>query len=223
MSNQTLVLTDPLYQYWLKHAVKESEILRELREETQKMPTAVMQISPEQGQFMQFLVKLLNVRDALEIGTFTGYSALCVASALPENGKLVCCDQSEDWTNIAKRYWQKAGLADKIELRLGAAIKTLDQLLNENKQFDFIFIDADKINYLNYFDRAIQMLRPTGLMLIDNVFFGGGVAMDDSQISRERLPATRAMRAINERLANEPGIELCMLPIGDGLTLLRKK
>lgn len=222
MSNQTLSLTESLYQYWLKHGVKESDVLRELREDTQKLNTAAMQIAPEQGQFMHFLVKLLKVRDALEVGTFTGYSSISIATALPESGRLICCDQNVEWTDIAKKYWRKAGIADKVELRLGPAVASLDHLIAEKKQFDFIFVDADKNNYINYYERAMQLLRPDGLILIDNVFFGGGVAAEDNQITRERLPATRSVRAFNARLANESGIEICMLPIGDGVTMIRR-
>ncbi len=148
MSTKTLQMTDTLYQYWLKHGVKESPVMQALREETQKMEWAVMQISPEQGQFMYFLVKLLNVKSALEIGTFTGYSALAVANALPEEGKLIACDINKEWTDVAKKYWQKAGVDHKIDLRLAPALQTLDQLTAEKMAFDFIFIDADKINYI---------------------------------------------------------------------------
>ena len=217
MSTKTLNITDSLYDYWLKHGVKESDVMAALRAETQMMPTAIMQISPEQGQFMHFLTKLLGAKDALEIGTFTGYSALAVASALPDNGLLVACDQSEEWTAIAQKYWAQAGLADKIQLRLAPALDTLTQLIKEKAQFDLIFIDADKITYNEYYERSMLLLRPRGLLLLDNMFFGGDVADPHNN-----LPATRAIRALNTRLANDPGVDYCLLSIGDGLGLVRK-
>ena len=218
MSSKTLSMTDSLYHYWLQHGVQESAVMQALRIETQKLPTAMMQISPEQGQFMQFLTRLLSVTRALEIGTFTGYSACAIASGLPEHGRLITCDQSSEWTDIAQAFWQQAGFADKIELRLAPAQQTLDQLIQAQAQFDLIFIDADKINYLNYYERSLILLAPHGVLLIDNIFFGGAVADPDNQ-----LPATRTIRALNTQLQQASDIDFCILPIGDGLTLVRKK
>jgi len=217
MSNKTLSMTDSLYQYWLTHGVKESPIMEALRTETQKLPTAMMQISPEQGQFLTFLTQLLSVQYALELGTFTGYSACAIANGLTESGRLITCDQNLEWTNIAKQFWQQAGLNNKIELRLAPAAQTLEQLIQEKAQFDLIFIDADKINYLHYYEQALILLAPHGVMLIDNIFFGGAVAD-----STNNLPATRAIRALNKKITEQTDIQFCIVPIGDGLTLLRK-
>ena len=218
MSTQTLSMTQPLYNYWLAHGVHETEVMRALRKETQKLEVSMMQISPEQGQFMHFLVKLINAKKILEIGTFTGYSALAMASALPQDGLLITLDQHPDWTKTAKTFWKEAGVDHKIELRLAPALQRLDQLISDaNHLFDLIFIDADKINYMPYYDHSMKLLKAGGLMLIDNVFFGGGVADPDNN-----LPAVRAIRALNARLATEAGVEVCMLPIGDGLTLVQK-
>ena len=218
MSNKTLSMTEGLYQYWLAHGVKEPAVMQALRLETQKLPTAMMQISPEQGQFLTFLTQLLSVTHALELGTFTGYSACAIASGLPENGRLITCDQNKEWTDIAKPFWQQAGLEHKIELRLAPALQTLDQLIHEQAQFDLIFIDADKINYLHYYEKSLTLLAPRSVMLIDNIFFGGAVADPENN-----LPATRAIRALNKKITGQADIQFCIVPIGDGLTLLRKK
>lgn len=218
MSNKTLSMTESLYQYWIAQGVKESAVMQALRRETQKLPTAMMQISPEQGQFLTFLTQLLSVTHALELGTFTGYSACAIASGLTEQGRLITCDQNLEWTNIAKQFWQQAGLINKIELRLAPAAQTLDQLIQEQAQFDLIFIDADKINYLHYYEQALTLLAPHGVMLIDNIFFGGAVADPENN-----LPATRAIRALNSKIKAQTDIQFCILPIGDELTLLRKK
>ena len=179
-----------------------------------------MQIAPEQGQFMSMLVRLLGARRAIEIGVFTGYSSLCIAAALPADGELIACDVNEDWTAMAQRYWREAGLAHKISLRLAPALETLDALLRagEEGNFDFVFIDADKVNYPHYYERALALLKPGGLIAVDNVLWGGSVAdpgADDDN--------TRAIRAFNRGLHQDPRVELSLVPIGDGLSLARKK
>ena len=220
MSNRTIVLSDALYEYMLSVSLREPEVLNRLREETAKMPQHKMQISPEQGQFMALLVELTGARKCLEIGTFTGYSALSVALALPEDGRLIACDISDEFTSLAKAYWQEAGVAGKIDLRLGPALETLDALIadGESGAFDFAFIDADKVNYLGYFQRALDLIRPGGLILVDNVLWSGAVA-DPARNDDD----TEAIRAFNRALADDPRISLSLVPIGDGLTLARKR
>ena len=220
MSNRTIVLSDALYEYMLSVSLREPDVLNRLREETAKMPQHKMQISPEQGQFMALLVELTGARRCLEIGTFTGYSALSVALALPEDGRLIACDISEEFTSLAKAYWQEAGVAGKIDLRLGPALETLDTLIadGESGAFDFAFIDADKVNYLVYFQRAFDLIRTGGLILVDNVLWSGAVA-DPARNDDD----TEAIRAFNLALADDPRISLSLVPIGDGLTLARKR
>ena len=220
MSSRTIVLNDALYEYLLSVSLREPDVLCRLREETAKMPQHNMQISPEQGQFMALLVELIGARKCLEVGTFTGYSTLSVALALPEDGKIVACDISEEFTSRAKPYWQKAGVAGKIDLRLGPALETLDALIadGESGAFDFAFIDADKVNYQGYFQRALDLIRRGGLILVDNVLWSGAVvdpARDDED--------TEAIRAFNQARAGDPRISLSLVPIGDGLTLARKR
>ena len=178
MSSRTIVLTDALYEYLLAVSLREPDVMRRLRRETQKMPHAGMQISPEQGQFMALLVELMGAKRCLEIGTFTGYSALAVARALPEDGTLVACDISADYTARAKPYWREAGVAERIDLRIGPAIETLDELLADGRagSFDFAFIDADKANYMTYFQRTFDLLRRGGLVCVDNVLWSGASA-----------------------------------------------
>jgi caffeoyl-CoA O-methyltransferase len=220
MSSRTIEMTDQLYDYLLKVSLREPPLLAELRAETAKLPLAVMQISPEQGQFMALLAELIGARRALEVGTFTGYSALCVAAALSADGKLIACDISEEFTSIARRYWAKAGLADRIELRLAPALDTLKSLLAGGGagSFDFAFIDADKTQYDAYYEAILKLLRPGGLVTIDNVLWSGAVAD-----GRKRDADTLALRALNEKLKADKRISLSMLPIGDGLTLARKR
>ena len=178
-----------------------------------------MQISPEQGAFMSFLVELIQAKRTLEIGVFTGYSALVVAMALPEDGIVTACDVSEEWANVGMKYWKKAQVEDKIDLRIAPALKTLDQLLSEGKQgtYDFAFIDADKIEYQGYFDKSLELLRIGGLIAIDNVLWGGSVIDDSIQDS-----STKAIREFNENLSSDPRVSISMVPIGDGLTLACK-
>ena len=219
MSKHTM-LTEQLYQYLCDSIDREPELLRQLREETSALPLARMQIAPDQGQFMALLVKLMGARQVLEIGTFTGYSSLSMALAMPGDARIVCCDMSREWTDIARRYWQQAGVVDKIELHLQPALKTLDALLEQGnaKAFDLAFIDADKENYRVYYERCLQLLRSGGLILIDNVLWGGAV-IDDAVQDVD----TAAIRALNAQLRSDDRIDLAMVPVGDGLTLAVKR
>lgn len=208
-----------LHPYLLSHSLREDALLQALREETGKLEMARMQIAPEQGQFMALLVRLIRARKILEIGTFTGYSSICLARALEPGGQLTCCDNSEEWTQIARRYWHEAGLEDRINLALAPALETLNQLVRESAgSFDLCFIDADKTSYLDYYERALTLLRPGGLILVDNVLWGGRVA--DANTTD---PDTVALRAFNRFLAQDKRIEISMLPIADGLTLALKR
>jgi caffeoyl-CoA O-methyltransferase len=219
MSNRTIQVDDELYQYLLAKSVRESGILRRLREETARLPNSNMQISPEQGRLMALLVQAIGARRCIEVGVFTGYSSLSVALALPEDGRIVACDVSEDFTAIARRYWAEAGVEDKIDLRLAPAIKTLDRMIDsgEERQYDFAFIDADKTHYGNYYERVLKLLRPNGLLAVDNTLWSGRVvdAADDSD-------DTVAIRDFNDNLYGDERIDLSLVPIGDGLTLARK-
>lgn len=219
MSNRSLNLDDTLYEYLLTHSLREHPEQIALREATRSHPRAGMQISPEQGQFMALLVKLIGARRALEIGVFTGYSALSVALALPADGRILACDISEEYTRIGRPYWERAGVAHKIDLRLAPALETLDAELAAGAagRYDFAFIDADKTGYASYVERCLQLLRPGGLIAIDNVLWSGAVA----QPARDE--DTRALQALNERLHGDERIDLSMLPVGDGLTLARKR
>lgn len=220
MTNKSLQLTDDLYRYLLRVSVNESEQQRQLRAETAKLAAAQMQIAPEQGQFMGLLARLINARRVLEIGVFTGYSSLSVALALPDDGRIVACDISEDWADIARRYWQQAGVGHKIELRLAPALDTLEELRRAptREPFDMVFIDADKQNYPRYYELALELVRPGGLILIDNVLWSGRVADPAVQDAN-----TNAIRELNERLGKDDRIWLSVLPIADGLTLAVKK
>jgi predicted O-methyltransferase YrrM len=220
MSNQTLNLDDRLYRYLVDHSVHEPEVLTALRLETALHPMAQMQIAPEQGQFMALLVQLLGVKKALEVGVFTGYSALRVALALPPEGKLVACDVSEEYTAIARRYWEAAGVADKIDLRIAPATETLDQLIaaGETNSFDFAFIDADKSSYPIYYEQVLQLVRPGGLIALDNVLWSGQVA--DPAVQDRR---TNTLRALNDAIYNDDRVVASLVPIADGLTLAMKK
>jgi predicted O-methyltransferase YrrM len=219
MSHLTLNLTPAVYDYLLQHTLREPSILQQLRDETAKLPMAAMQISPEQGQFMALLIQLIQAKKTLDIGTFTGYSALVVALAMHADGKVVACDNSTQFTNIAKRYWEQAGVANKMDLRIAPALETLQALLDngESGSFDFAFIDADKANYLEYYELSLKLLRQGGLIAVDNVLWSGSVA-DKSVNDRD----TKAIRIVNEKIHQDPRVTICMLPIGDGLTLARK-
>lgn len=220
MPARMLKFSDELAEYLRTVGVREPQVLAELRAETLGMPGAGMQISQEQGALMANLVRLTGTRKALEVGTFTGYSSTAVALALPADGTLIACDVSEEWTSIARRYWEKAGVAGKIELNLRPATETLDKLIEagEAGSFDFAFIDADKTNYDAYYERALVLVRSGGLIAIDNVLWGGSV-VDDSRQDED----TKAIRALNTKLREDERIDLSMLPVGDGLTLAVKR
>ncbi|MFO5492578.1 MAG: class I SAM-dependent methyltransferase [Cuspidothrix sp.] len=219
MSKQTIGLEQNLYDYLLSVSLREPITLTQLRQETSQLPMSRMQISPEQGQFMALLVKLMGAKKTLEIGVFTGYSSLVVALALPADGKIVACDVSEEYTSIARRYWQQAGVADKIDLHIAPALETLDSLLaaGEARTFDFAFIDADKGNYENYYERSLELIRPGGLIAIDNVLWSSKVA--DLEIQDNQ---TNKIRAFNRKLHQDSRITLSLVPIADGLTLAIK-
>lgn len=219
MSTRTLTLDDDLYRYLVDVSVRETPVQRRLREETAGLETARMQIAPEQGRFMALLVSLMGARNTLEVGVFTGYSALCVAGALPEHGRIVACDVSEEWTSVARRYWNEAGLGGKIDLRLAPAAETLASLIKsgEKGRYDFAFIDADKENYALYFEQCLELVRPGGLIAVDNTLWSGNV-IDSADQSND----TKSIRAFNEARRNDSRIRLSLVPIGDGLTLAMK-
>lgn len=220
MSNKTIPMTDELHEYMLTVSLREPALLTQLREETAALSERSMQISPEQGQFMQLLVKLLGVQKVIEIGVFTGYSSLAVALALPEEGRIVACDVSAEFTSTARRYWATAGVAHKIALCLAPAVDTLRHLLAQGQagQYDFAFIDADKPNYPHYVELVYQLLRPGGLIAIDNVLWSGRVADPTNQEE-----STLALRELNQQLHQDARFDLSLVPIGDGVTLLRKR
>ena len=220
MSTTTIILDEKLREYLLNVSVKESEILRELREETAQMEYSAMQISPEQGSFMAFLVGLINGKRTLDIGVFTGYSSLVVALALPEDGYVTACDINTEWTDIARKYWKLAQVEDKIDLRIAPALETLDELLTDGYRgtYDFSFIDADKINYQQYYERSLELVRSGGLIAIDNVLWSGRVIDDHSGD-----PNTEAIREFNKKLYQDERVSISMVPIGDGLTLACKQ
>ena len=220
MSSKTLGLSDDLHRYVLRVGVREHPLLARLREETAEHPMAMMQIAPEQGAIFALLVRMLGARRCLEIGTFTGYSSLAIALALPADATLVCCDVSDEYTRVARRYWAEAGVADRVELRLGPAVDTLDALLADGGAgtFDLAFIDADKRSYPAYYERAIELLRPGGVVAVDNVLRYGQVI--DPQ---DQSPDTRAIRELNEQIANDGRVDHVLLAIADGMTLARKR
>ena len=220
MSVATIAMTEALYGYLLETTLREPELLARLRRETAALPSGGMQISPEQGQLMGLLIELMGARRALEVGVFTGYSSTVVALALPADGRLVACDVSEEWTQVARRYWREAGVESKVELQLQPAVQTLDALLaaGEGGSFDFAFIDADKTSYDAYYERCLTLLRPGGLIAVDNTLWSGAVA--DSSDQRE---STRAIRALNVKMAADSRVTTSLLPIGDGLHLARKR
>jgi len=220
LSNRTLSIDDRTYDYLCDVSINEPDLLRQLREETAQLEYSVMQISPEQGQFMSLLIKMMAAKRAIEIGTFTGYSSICVASAMPEEGRLICCDISPQWTSIAEKFWALAGLEEKIELYTQPAEQTLQKLLDDGaeKTFDFIFIDADKQNYISYYEMALRLLRKGGIIAVDNTLWSGAVA-DPENIE----PGTRAIRRFNDMLKEDRRVSSSLLTIGDGLTLILKE
>ncbi len=221
MSNQSIGLSDPLYQYLLANSVREPEILASLRDETAEHPLANMQISPEQGQLMGLLIQLIGAKKCLEVGVFTGYSSLVVALNLPDDGQIIACDVSDEFTSIACRYWQEASVSNKISLHIAPALETLDRLIanGESGTFDFAFIDADKNNYGAYYDRCFQLVRQGGLILVDNVLWYGRVA--DPAMENDRR--TQAIKKINQQIYHDDRVQISLVPIGDGLTIARKK
>jgi caffeoyl-CoA O-methyltransferase len=220
MSTRTLSLDDALYDYLLAVSLREPPVLERLRAETAGMAHALMQISPEQGQFMALLIKLIGARRCLEVGTFTGYSSLAVALALPEDGRILACDIDEDFTAVARRYWHEAGVAEKIDLHLAPALETLQAEIEAGAAgtYDFAFIDADKENYAGYFEACLTLLRRGGLMAVDNVLWSGKPAQPDAD---DEL--TEAIRAFNAQLHVDERVDISLLPLGDGLTLARKR
>jgi predicted O-methyltransferase YrrM len=214
------LLPDAIEHYVGEVIARETPLQRRLRAETAAMPEAGMQIGPDQGALLALLVHLTGARRALEVGTFTGYSALVVASALPGDGKLIACDVSEEWTAIARRYWQEAGVAERIELRLGPAIVTLAELQSQGAggSFDFAFIDADKPSYDAYYEACLALVRPGGLIAIDNVLWSGAI-VDPAA----KDPETEAIRALNLKVRDDPRVEACLLTVGDGIMLARKR
>lgn len=215
MAGRAPLLPEKIARYIHEHSVREPAVLRELRAATASVPHSGMQIGADQGQFMAILVQLMGAKRCLEIGTYTGYSALAVALALPRDGSIVCCDVSEEWTAVGKPFWKKAGVAKKIDLRIGPALETLKALRGP---FDFVFIDADKPNYLNYYECCLKLLRRGGLIAVDNVLWSGEVANPEAKDA-----LTVALREFNERLHKDKRVDLAMLSIGDGVTLALKK
>jgi predicted O-methyltransferase YrrM len=220
MSKRSIQLTDALYDYLLQHSLRETEVMRRLREESPWQGSSGMQISPDQGQFMALLVELIGARRCIEIGTFTGYSALCVAQALPADGELIACDINPETTAIARRFWREAGVAEKIDLRLAPALETLGALVDEGREgsFDFVFIDADKTSYDAYYEAALRLLRPGGLVAVDNVLWHGSVINANANDAD-----TLAIRALNSKIVADQRVSCSLLALGDGLTLARKR
>lgn len=220
MSNKTIGLSDELAAYVVRVGAREPEVLARLRDETAALPQHGMQIAPEEGAFLAMLAELTGARRCIEVGTFTGYSSTAVALALPEDGRLVCCDVSEEWTSMARRYWDDAGVAAKIDLRIAPASDTLDQLLadGEESTYDFAFVDADKSGYDGYYERLLRLVRPGGLIAFDNTLWNGSVLDEDSDDED-----TRAIQALNTKLATDERISLCLLPVADGVTLARRR
>lgn len=220
MAEKLLSLDDRLIHYLRSVSVREPEILQQLRAETAQHPMAVMQVSPEQGQLMALLVQLIGAKKTLEVGVFTGYSSLVVALALPDEGQIVACDVSEDYTAIARRYWQAAGVENKIDLRIAPATETLQKLIDEGQgeTFDFAFIDADKSGYDRYYEQCLKLVRTGGLIAIDNVLWSGRVADPDTADNR-----TKKIRALNQKIYEDDRVDISLVPIADGLTLVRKR
>lgn len=220
MSNRNDNIPEQLYDYILESSLRDQPVLKKLREKTAEIPMSIMQISPDQGQFMAFMAKTIGAKKTLEVGVFTGYSSLIIAQALPDDGKVIACDISEEYTRIAKPFWEEAGVAHKIDLRIGPAIESLDALIADGQSgtFDFAFIDADKETYPQYYERSLQLIRPGGIILLDNAFLGGRVA--DTSNTNE---TTSIMRKLNNDLKNDDRVDVSLLSIGDGLYLACKR
>lgn len=220
MAEKTISMTEPLYQYLLDFSLQEHPVLKELRKYTQSREDFMMQIAPEQGQFMALLAKLIQAKKTLDIGVFTGYSALVIALSLPADGKIIACDIREDHTSIAKDYWAKAGVDDRIDLRIAPASETLQSLMDDSQSntFDFAFIDADKQNYPDYYEKCLNLIRPGGLIMLDNMFRGGLVA-DLENIDQ----AGRVLRNLQQKIQSDQRVDQILTPIADGLLLVRKK
>jgi predicted O-methyltransferase YrrM len=228
LDKSEIKFTKELHDYVLSVSLRESDVLRRLREETDRDPNAIMQVPPEQGQFMAFLIRVLGARKAIEIGTYTGYSALCIALALPIDGVVIACDINDTWANIGKKYWKEAGVSDRINFKLGPALDTIESLLASGHAgtFDFAFIDADKANYIRYYESALSLLRPGGIIAIDNVLLFGSVVdpnvLDADLKSRITDADIAVLRELNEKIVNDTRVDMSLLPIADGLTLVRK-
>jgi predicted O-methyltransferase YrrM len=220
MTDRRLLVTDDIHRYLVEHSVREPDVLARLRAATASLPLAQMQIGPEQGQLLALLAKLVGAKRCIEVGVFTGYSSLAVALALPEDGRILACDVSEEWTAIARRFWREAGVEHKIELKLQPAVRTLEEQLaaGEAGRYDFAFVDADKPAYDRYYELLLKLLRPGGLMALDNTLWSGAVLNPE-----EREPNTVALRALNDKLHRDERIDLSLLPVGDGVTLARKR
>jgi predicted O-methyltransferase YrrM len=220
VTRETLPLSPQLYRYLVDISVQETPVLQRLREDMANHPHSGCQIAPEQGQFMAWLVRLMQARRVIEIGVFTGYSSLWMAGAMPAHGKLIACDINREWTDIARRYWTDAGVADRIEVRLAPALQTLDELLRQDGagSIDFMFIDAEKSEYIDYYEKGLQLLRPGGVIAVDNVLWDGRVADPADNETH-----TAAIRVFNAHLAGDSRVELSLVPIGDGLTLAMKR
>jgi len=220
MAGKNLLLSPSVSDYIAAHVSGETELLRRLRAETARLPMARMQIPAEQGDFLSLVTSAIGARRAIEIGTFTGYSAIAIASALPEDGSLICCDTSEEWTSIARRYWREAGLENKITLKLAPARQTLEALIGagESGTFDIAFVDADKTSYDFYYEACLKLLRTNGLLAIDNTLWSGAVADP-----RDQEPDTQALRDLNDKIRDDSRVDSCLMSIADGITLIRKK
>lgn len=220
MTRKSLNISDQVYDYLLSVSLDEPAILAQCREETARHPMARMQIAPEQGQFFRFLVQSLQVKQAIEVGVFTGYSSLAIGLALPDDGRLLACDHDPEVTRQARRYWEAAGIAHKIDLRLGPALNTLDELIRDQhaNRYDFAFIDADKPEYIDYYERLLTLIRPGGVIAVDNVLWNGDVADDDCQDED-----TVAIRRFNDHVYRDERVTMTLLPVADGITLLLKK
>lgn len=220
MTRRTIEVTESLHDYLVDVSVREPDVLRRLREETGQLENARMQISPEQGQFMRMLVGLIGAKTVLEIGTFTGYSTLCLAAGLPVDGRVITLDINSEWPSFGRRYWSEAGIGNRIDSRIGPANDSLDDLLREgmSESFDFVFIDADKTHQAEYYEKSLELLRAGGLIAVDNTLWSGKVA--DPTITDT---ATNAIRGFNVKVYDDPRVDLSLLPIGDGLTLIKKR